>query len=129
MGTNNGFETKTANVFLYENKIVRVNIKSEARQSLSDAQENMQAAVNASLKSKRPLLTDIRMAQPLDPDARRYYSGQALVDHFTAIALLVDISPVGRMMANVYLKIAKPLIPSRMFTDEKAALSWLLEHV
>jgi hypothetical protein len=118
-------ENSTAVISLKPPGIVYVQIKTNAKQYLEDAKMNLDAAVRVCGNQKRPLLTDIREAQPLEPDARRYYSGQALVDHFSAMALLVDISPMGKMMANIYLKVAQPKIPSRIFTDLSSAEEWL----
>ena len=77
---------------------------------------------------RRPLLIDIRTAQPLDADARHHYSGQTLVERFSALALLVEGSPFGRMMGNVYLRIARPGIPTQLFSDEARAVEWLNAH-
>jgi hypothetical protein len=71
------------------------------------------------------LLIDIRRAQPLDAETRHHYSGQALVDSFSALALLVEASPLGRMMGNVYLRVARPGIPTRLFVEEERAAEWL----
>ena len=62
---------------------------------------------------------DVRTAQPLDAEARHHYSGQTLVDGFQALALLVDSSPFGRMMGNLYLRIARPGIPTQLFMNDE----------
>jgi hypothetical protein len=41
------------------------------------------------------------------------------------MAMLVRASPLGRTMGNVYLKIARPAIPTKLFTQESKALAWL----
>jgi hypothetical protein len=102
-----------------------VRIKDGAHQSLSDAKENLALAVSETLGERRPLLIDIRKAQPLEADARHHYSGQTLVERFSALALLIEGSPFGRMMGNVYLRIARPGIPTQLFSDELRALEWL----
>ncbi len=121
-------KTATAEIFLSEEKVITVRIFPNAKQGLPEATENLAAAISAGEGRKRPLLTDIRHCQPLTPEARRYYSGQILVDSFTSLALLIDASPFGRMMGNVYLQIARPGIHTRLFTDEAAAVSWLLKQ-
>ena len=77
---------------------------------------------------RRPILIDMRTAQPLDADARHHYSGQTLVDRFSALALLVDASPLGRVMGNVYCRIARPGIPTQLFAEEARAIEWLNGH-
>jgi hypothetical protein len=81
--------------------------------------------VNETGGARRPLLIDIRRALPVEAEARHHYSGQKLAEAFSALALLVEASPFGRMMGNVYLRIARPGIPTRLFADEGEALAWL----
>src|SRR6185503_1363176 len=94
-------DTPTAVIHLSVEGLVTVRIRDGAYQYLDDAKANLAAAVAATAGRRRPLLVDIRTAQPLDAEARHLYSGQTLVDGFLALALLVDSSPFGRMMGNV----------------------------
>jgi len=121
-------ETRTARIYLDGEGLLIVRVNDHARQWLEDAKENLAAAVAETGGTRRPILIDIRTAQPLDADARHHYSGQALVDRFSALALLIDASPFGRMMGNVYLRIARPGIPTRLFADEASAVEWLGGH-
>jgi hypothetical protein len=121
-------DTRTAVIHLTEDGLVIVRIRDGAYQSLEDAKTNLATASAATAGRPRPLLVDIRTAQPLDADARHHYSGQTLVDAFRALALLVESNPFGRMMGNVYLRIARPGIPTQLFTDERRALEWLMKH-
>jgi len=118
-------ETKTARIALNDQGLLIVRIKDGAYQSLADAKVNLAVAVSETRGERRPLLIDIRKAQPLEADARHHYSGQTLVERFSALALLIEGSPFGRMMGNVYLRIARPGIPTQLFSDEGRALEWL----
>ena len=121
-------DTNTAVIHLSVEGLVIVRIRDGAYQSLDDAKTNLATAIAATAGRRRPLLIDIRTAQPLDAEARHLYSGQTLVDGFLALALVVDSSPFGRMMGNVYLRIARPGIPTQLFTDEPRAVEWLIKH-
>jgi hypothetical protein len=121
-------ETKTARIALNPAGLLIVRIKDGARQSLADAKENLAAAVAETQGERRALLIDISKAQGLDADARHHYSGQTLVERFSALALLIESSPFGRMMGNVYLRVARPGIPTQLFSDEARALEWLGDH-
>ena len=120
-------ETKTAYINLTDGLVV-VKIRDGAYQSLEDAKTNLATALAETGGRRRPLLIDIRTAQPLDADARHHYSGQKLVDGFLALALLVDHSPFGHMLGNVYLRVARPGIPTQLFADETRAVGWLNNH-
>ncbi len=121
-------ETRTARIELNAEGLLIVRVNDGAAQSLEDARQNLAAAVSETGGTRRPLLIDIRTAQPLDSDARHHYSGQTLVERFSALALLIDASPFGRMMGNVYLRIARPGIPTQLFADEAQAVLWLNGH-
>src|SRR5882672_9636118 len=111
-------DTKTARINLNADGLLIVRVNDGAYQSLDDAKENLGVAVAETAGRPRPLLIDIRTAQPLDAEARHHYSGQTLVESFSALALLIDASPFGRMMGNVYLRIARPGIPTQLFAEE-----------
>jgi hypothetical protein len=121
-------ETRTARIGLTGDGLLIVRINDGAYQTLDDAKENLAAAVSETAGKRRPLLIDIRSAKPLDADARHHYSGLTLVERFSALALLIDASPFGRMMGNVYLRVARPGIPTQLFADEYRACEWLKGH-
>jgi len=120
--------TETALVELGSDGVLSVRIRTAAAQSLPNAKENLSAALDMAAGQRRPLLVDISEALPLDAEVRHYYSGQVLVDGFTALAMVIHASPLGRMMGNVYLRVARPGIPTRLFNRPADARAWLLSH-
>ena len=67
---------------------------------------------------------DFRGPRDTTKEARDYLAneGSALSK---GVAVLVG-SPMTRMMVNFYLKINKPLVPTRMFTDKQNALEFVM---
>ena len=122
-------ETPTALIDRGTDGIVTVRIRDGARQSLDDAKQNLGAALDERAGRRCPILVDIREAEPLDAEVRHYYSGQILVDGFSALAMLIDATPLGTMMGNVYLRVARPGIPTRLFTQPTQAHEWLATHL
>lgn len=120
--------TTTAGIYLRDDGLVVVNIHHGASQSLEDAKANLAAAIAATAARRRPLLVDIRGAQPLDAAVRHYYSGPLVTEHFSALAILVESTPVGRIMGNVYLRIARLDMPTQLFADESEASEWLTRY-
>jgi hypothetical protein len=120
-------QTSTARIELSDEGIVVVRIAPRARQSLEQAHENLSCAIRSADGVKRPIYVDISRCEPLSVEVRHYYSGQALVDAFTALGLRITASPFGRMMGNVYLRVARPGVPARLFTDDDRAIAWLRE--
>ncbi|HET9832992.1 MAG TPA: hypothetical protein VFP91_14820 [Vicinamibacterales bacterium] len=121
-------ETRTALIYLLDPGIVIVRIKKDLLQTLDDAEKNLSAAIRETGEQRRPLLLDLRQAMPLDDDLRRQYSGPRVVDNFSALGLVVDEGPFGRMMANLYLRVADLEIATQLFATEGDAIAWLLEH-
>ena len=119
-------ETETALVELGADGVLSVRIRTNAAQSIANAKENLSAALELGAGQRRPLLVDISEALPLDAEVRHYYSGQVLVDGFTALAMVIHASPMGRMMGNVYLRVAQPGIPTRLFAEPAHARAWLM---
>jgi hypothetical protein len=122
-------ETATARITLDENGLIIVRVHADARQRPSDAQENLDAALAEGSGLRRPILVDITDSPPLDAETRHVYSGQLLVAAFTALALVVEASPLGVMMGNVYIRVARPGIPTHLFTDAALARRWLARHM
>ncbi|MGH7620641.1 MAG: hypothetical protein ACREPM_25800 [Gemmatimonadaceae bacterium] len=121
-------ETPTALVDLGPDGVVTVRIRDGVHQTLADAAQNLSAALDERAGRRCPILVDIREAQPLEAEVRHYYSGQVLVDGFSALGLLVDASPLGTMLGNVYLRVARPGIPTKLFTQAADAHEWLTTH-
>ena len=122
-------ETGTARIALDDKGIVTVRIHRGARQRPADARENLAAARQVGAGRRRPLLVDISGSEPLDAETRHLYTGSALPEAFSAVAILVEATPLGHMMGNVYLRVARLDIPARLFTDETRAITWLKRHV
>lgn len=121
--------TATAQITLSEHGILIVRIHPGAQQTPADALENLAATMSIASGQRRPLLVDITGSPPLDAETRHLYSGKSLVSAFTALALLVEGSPLGPMMGNVYLRVARPGIPTRVFTNAARAHEWLTGYL
>ena len=94
-----------------------------AEVTLAAAKESVAAIATLTQGKSSPLLVDMRTVRFTDLEARAYYSGPRNTAT-KAIALLVG-SPVSRVIADFFLRINKPSIPTRMFTSEAEALEWL----
>lgn len=74
-----------------------------------------------------PCLVEPGNVKELDREARTFFAespeNQAVA---TKVALMVE-SPATRIIGNVFLKVSKPRIPTRMFQDRAAARAWLLD--
>jgi hypothetical protein len=105
-----------------------VRIRSGVRQTLDDARANLAACTAEWASAGLPVggvLLDLTGAVPLEPEVRHFYRGPAIHDICTALGLVVEVSPLGRMMGNVYLRVATLQVPVRVFDREDRAWAWL----
>ena len=117
--------TSTAHLAFGLDGILIVRIHKGTHQEPAHARENLGAAIEVAAGRRPPLLVDISGSPPLSAETRHLYSGEAVDRSFAALALLVEASPLGRMMGNLYFRVARPGIPMHLFTDETRAIGWL----
>lgn len=125
-------DTRTARIEKHPSGCVIVRVRG-IEQTVDDARENVTEAIELSGGSRMaPLLVDITKSAPLVSEVRHYYVGGALTDNFTALGLLVEPSPMGRMMGNVFFRMIEAandgrteVGPTRVFEDEDSAIGWL----
>ena len=80
------------------------------------------ATIRALDKGTVPMLVDMRQMKKLEREARELYKTDK--GGVGAMALLVG-SPVTKMLANFFMRTDTDTTPTRMFTDESMALTWL----
>ncbi|HUP56967.1 MAG TPA: GAF domain-containing protein, partial [Bdellovibrionota bacterium] len=119
----------TAEIWLDSSGLVRVKIMPKKIQTVEIARQNFETAVDVRGGVRRPLLTDIRDAEPLDAAVRSVYAGPAVGECFSAMAILIRQSSLGSMMGNLYFRVAKPGIDMRLFDNESKALDWLKTYL
>jgi hypothetical protein len=75
-----------------------------------------------------PLIADIRPVKTTTKEARDFLASEDGCDGISAAALIIG-SPVSTMVGNFWIRINKPLRPSKLFTHEKEAKQWLAQYV
>ena len=92
--------------------------------ALPDAKENIAATFELAGR-QIGVLVDMRGVRSQTREARQYFAGAEAEKVTRAVALLIG-SPVSRVLANFYLRVRTPRIPTALFTDEEQAVAWLL---
>jgi hypothetical protein len=117
--------TRVAKIWLRDDGVIHQVSLPGIKVQLADAKENVAAITQLAAEKRRPVLMDIRASLGIEREARAYYSSLRSI---TARALLVG-SPVTQVMANFFIRINKPVIPTRLFTSEAEAVAWLKEFI
>lgn len=117
-------ETSVANVYLKEKDLVVVKYKPNADVELDDMIAIHEAERKITNDKKHVALLDARGFISISNEARQYGASTKPTRYRIAAALLVDSLSV-RILGNFYLNFNKPKVPTKMFSDEKKAISWL----
>lgn len=118
-------KTLTMSVTLLEERVIYIHPLPGTTQTKQDAEENLEVVVRE-LGSNLAVLVDARGSGVLTREAREVYAQRE--GYMIAQALLVE-SRFSRIAANLYIRISTPRHPTRMFTDQDAALRWLRGHL
>lgn len=117
--------TRTAEIVLGDDGIIRKKILDDVDIEEADIIENQQAVLALTGNAPYVIVTDGREANVrISHEARQYVAGPVVSQYRIAEALLID-SMASRITANFYLRVNKPISPTRLFTDEQKALEWL----
>lgn len=109
-----------------EGNILHCVFKECPNVTLEIAQDCVQQRIAFSAGISYPCLIDMRELKSVTPEARAYMGVEG-AKYITTGALLIG-SPFTKMIANLFLMVNKPPVPTRMFTDERAAREWLIRN-
>lgn len=116
------FENEYAH-FWIQNNILFFEYKPDIVIDLNAAHRIVADRIHMQNERAYPILCDIRGVVDFDKAARDYLaqSGSVLTK---AVGLVVQQN-VSLIMTSFYLKICKPRVPTKLFTDKSAALAFL----
>ncbi len=118
-------DVRSQRISLGDDGIIRVEMQPGVFDlELSDAQEVIRAIGSLCDGVRRPVLVDLRGLRSMTRECRKHFAGPETADAEAAVALLV-VSPIARAMGNFFMGLNKPLLPTRLFTAEPEALTWL----
>jgi hypothetical protein len=117
--------TPVARMALRDDGVILVEITPGCEQTPEAAQDNLTAAIQLAAGVRRPLLLDLRGAVPLDPATRQVYTDKKIAISFLALGIVVHMDRLSRLMADVYLTVAKLPLPTKIFSSETKASAWL----
>lgn len=119
--------TRTCRFEIDPRGFVRATMLEGVEMDLPDAVEALAATARVTEGRRLPVLVDSRLLKFQTRAAREHLAGPEAERVSTAVALLVGISPVSRVIGNFFLRGQTLRAPTRLFTDEDAAVSWLLD--
>jgi hypothetical protein len=113
--------------FWIHNEILFFKYKPNVVINLTAAQRIVGDRIQLQNETAYPIFCDIRGIVDSDKAARDYLAQAGSI--LTKAVSLVGHQSVSLSMTSFYLKICKPSVPTKIFTDESAALVFLEKYV
>jgi hypothetical protein len=119
--------SSSGHTWLDEDGIIIAIGSNQQIHTLEDAIANTK--INAALAggTRRPFLIEMTKVKTMSSEARAFYAGPEPKKSISAVAM-VTRSSVGKAVANFFLLLTTPSIPTRMFTSMDEAKVWLRKY-
>jgi hypothetical protein len=75
-----------------------------------------------------PLISNIKSIKNINKEARDFMASKEGCEGVIAAAVIIN-SSITSMIGNFFIQISKPIVPTRLFTDELEAKKWLADYV
>lgn len=96
--------------------------------TLKDAEENNKINTRLAQGIPRPFLIDMTKVRSMSREARAFYAGPEPAKALVAVAILTN-SNIGNLVANFFILLTKPSLPTKLFTDTSEAIKWLSQYL
>jgi hypothetical protein len=115
--------TRTCQLWL-ERGLLRGRFLRGAEVTREDALENLAVSMALTGGRRLPALIDLREVKAQTAEARTELAGPSAARVSGRVALLIG-SPLSRVVGNFYLRFNRPETPTRLFSSEAEAETWL----
>lgn len=120
----NKAETSIAEMHIDEDGILQIKIKKNAHLTIEKIKEYFDVA-NKLLDGKKALvLFDATEDYTTTENAKAFGQTEEATKYRIAIAYITK-SITNKLMFNLYLKVYKPKVPTKMFSNKENGLKWL----
>ena len=111
----------------YEDGIIYEIFKPNTVLSLAAANKVLDDRLNVSNKQICPIFVDIKHLIHADNKAKKLFSSVEGLQYLNAGAFVID-NYLSRLAFNIFMRIFKPVIPTRSFPDRESAVKWLQHY-
>lgn len=117
-------ELSSATISLRNDRIIQYSIKSNITVSEKDSNEMVDAAGELGGFKKFPILIIAGKHSLADKEAREFAASKEGTKYAVSVAFVVK-NLAQKILGNAYIKINKPIVPTRIFDSEEKAVEWL----
>ena len=121
----NTITTRNADVVLGEDGVLRVIVHQGADVTADDIRAYLAARMQLA-PQRVAVLVDQRRIRTMTREAQEAATEGSEQRPTLCVAILIG-SPIAVMIANFFIIFGRPHYPTKLFTDEEAALAWIAE--
>jgi hypothetical protein len=114
---------KTPYVTLWIEDGIIISVFANVEVDIRVARHAIEKRMELTLGQTYPALADMRAIQGMDKEAREYFATEGC-KHLSARAIITG-NVLTRTLAEVFMMINRPCIPTRLFSDYPEAKLWL----
>jgi hypothetical protein len=123
-------ELRTCSIFIDEKGICIIDVKQMTAGMITkqDANETCETINRLCKGEKTPIIFDMtKFEGQLDQGVRAIFRNHEKLAPVKLVTTVITSSLGNSLMANLYVKINKPLTPMRVFSKKEEALKWMEE--
>ena len=118
------FETDVFLMTIHDNLFIEFKVKKNKTLQENDIWESRDLSVNYMPNKKFMVLMETEDNFEVSGDARRAAASLGYSKHVAALALFSN-KLHETILGNLFLKINKPIVPTKFFDDRNKAIEWL----
>lgn len=119
-------EHPISSIAVREDGILEFRYRDGVYLQLEDSQSMIRAALElVGERTPMPAIVYLGQVRGFTREAREYMAYSEDNQRLSSRVALIVSSLVGRMLVNLLFGLSPPAIPTRAFTDDRAALTWL----
>jgi Na+/H+ antiporter NhaA len=112
----------------FEDGLICVVFKSNLIINLDIARNMVAERLKINNQIARPMLVDVSGIVSIDMPSRKFFASEAATQYVKAGAIVVK-GLIPQFVTQVFMKIDKPKVPSRIFTNADKAVVWLEKYI
>lgn len=120
-------ELKTQYISLWLEGSILMGTYKDVHVDLAIAKEIVQERIRVFGTEGRPAMIELKANVSFTKEARDYLAGTEACLGVLKLALIAK-SPIALTLGNFYLKISKPPVPTKLFSNKEDAKRWLMKN-
>ncbi|MFC2154943.1 STAS/SEC14 domain-containing protein [Acidobacteriota bacterium] len=118
-------DTRMARLWVETDKVVFIDIKPAAEFDVADIKELQEISLKLAGGCDYVICADINNIKSVTKEARDFSGDEREINKSLLAMALITVSPISRVIGNLFMGLNKPPYPAKLFSDKEKAIEWL----